>query len=165
MKEEKFNSIYNGLSVQHKKVFESVPGDAYWSAARVGSDMFSKGIKLDLSIITGTLNCLVRNGLVIETEKGMFSRERVEKSAKPKKEVTQAVKQITKIEESMTKEQRSPFDIIREISLKFMDVAKTINTIAAELDASLSAAETHIAANDKDTEKLKQLQVLLKSLG
>ena len=46
-----------------------------------------------------------------------------------------------------------------------MDVAKTINTIAAELDASLSAAETHIAANDKDTEKLKQLQVLLKSLG
>lgn len=162
MKEAQFKAIYNGLSMQHKKVYESVPIGTYWSASRIGSELFQRGIKQDLSSVTGLLNCLVRSGIVIEADKGMFSRERVSASEKQK----QVVKQPQEIK-PMAKEpqKQNPFDALREVAIEFMDIAKKVNELAAKMDSRLAAAEKHIDTNDKDTEKLKQLQVLLKSLG
>lgn len=65
----------------------------------------------------------------------------------------------------MPAEKANPFDAVREVAIKFMDLAKAINSLASEMDKKLDDVEKHLAANDQDTAKLKQLQSLLKSLG
>ena len=74
-------------------------------------------------------------------------------------------KQTQQMEIKMTAKEVNAFDAIREIAIKFMDTAKVINQLASEIDVKLSDVEKEMADNVKDTEKLKQLQSLLKSLG
>ena len=161
--EARFKAVFNGQSAIAKKVFDSVPKDTYWAAGRIANEMSAiHGANPGINIINGCLNTLLKSGLVIEGSPGLFSKVSIKKKAAiQNKEYEFAMKPL----EIKMQAKENTFDAIREIVIKFMDVAKTINHLASEIDARISDAEKQVADNEKDTEKLKQLQLLLKSLG
>lgn len=159
--ETRFNSVVNGLNSIARKVFDVVPIESYWGVSRIQQELFRTGSNQTKSIVEGSLKALVGNGLIIESN-GLFSRVKItkrEQKAVPDK------KTIQKEEKIMETVKSNPFDAVREIAIKFMDAAKQINNLATEIDARLTDVEKHIAENDLDTAKLKQLQSILKSLG
>lgn len=168
--ETRFNSIINGLTSVSRKVFDAVPVETYWSAARIQSELFRCGSNQTMSVVMGSLKALVDFGLVHEIRKDLFTRV---KAPIPKKR-SPASEKLIEFQDSATSQQKeekminktsNPFDAVREVAIKFLDAAKTINALAIEIDLKLSDVEKHMAANDQDTAKLKQLQSLLKSLG
>lgn len=172
MNATRFNSIVNGLNSTAKKVFDACPDETYWSSTRIQSEMFRSGTSLDRSKIEGSLRSLVDLNIVIEPKPGLFSRIKSPNQAAKKKAATKAESLPTTIfdkpfqeEKKTMTEKANPFDAVREVAIKFLDVAKTINALASEIDLKLADVEKHMATNDQDTAKLKQLQVLLKSLG
>ena len=171
MNETRFKSIVNGLNSTAKKVFDVCPDETYWSSTRIQSEMFRSGTSLDRSKIEGSLRSLVELSIVIEPKPGLFSRIKSPIKATKKQSVkaddlprTCFDKPDQEEKKTMT-EKANPFDAVREVAIKFLDVAKTINALASEIDLKLADVEKHMATNDQDTAKLKQLQVLLKSLG
>lgn len=154
MNEGRFKSIYNNLSSIQRKVFDVVPDAAYWSAGRVANELAMQGVKHDISTVTGCLNQMLAMGIVIEAQRGMFSREKVSKPAPEKTNQEPVQKEI----QMVTKEKKSPVDALREVMVKMLDVIK-------EADAALSDIDNHLAESSRDSEKLKQLQSLLKGIG
>ena len=171
MNQARFNSSLNGMSSIGKKVFNVIPADTYWSLSRSQNELFRAGINKEAGVIAGVVNSLVNVGLVIAHHDDMFSKVKVNQHQENQPlnidayyEKPKMAKQ-SKEKEMAPKEKQNPFDAVREVAIKFLDVAKTINALASEIDLKLSDVEKHMAANDQDTAKLKQLQVLLKSLG
>ena len=159
MNETRFKSIFNNLSSIAKKVYEVMPDSELWSSNRVVNELYRHGVKHDLRTIDGVMNSLLKHGLLSESSGGVFSKVKVTKNA---------VKQPIEIEqenEAMPDKESNPFDDLREIAIKFFDMAKTINGMATDIDKKLSDIERKISDNEKDTEKLKQLQSILKSIG
>ena len=172
MNETRFKSIVAGLTSTAKKVFDAVPNETYWSSTRIQSEMFRSGSSLDRSKIEGSLRNLVELSIVIEPKPGLFSRiKSPDKAIKKKSPIktedlpTTCFDKPFQEEKKIMTENAKPFDAVREVAIKFLDVAKTINALASEIDLKLADVEKHMATNDQDTAKLKQLQVLLKSLG
>ena len=111
---------------------------------------------------------MVKTGLVVEANNGLFSKEKVAKETAIDRVLTekQKGKEVENIEkQNAQSEQKNPFDAMREIAIEFMDMAKKMNSMASDIDAHIADVEKQMAANELDTSKLKQLQTLLKSLG
>lgn len=176
--EVRFKSLVGGLSSIAAKVFNVLPPDAYWSASRVQSELFrTAGVKADPKITSGVLDSLVKHGLVIEVQKGMFSKVTPSKSNPKPKDAATAIeyhsKTAPKQQEAIEMAEQpplsqspeaNPIDTLREITIKFMDVTKTINNLAVEIDNQLVKVEQHLAAKDHETAKFNQLKSLLSSL-
>lgn len=173
MNQNRFNSVVNGLNSISKKVFDVVPIDTYWGSARIQSELFRTGSSQTRSIIEGSLKALVGYGLIQESQPGLFCRVKV---TNKKQDELATEKQVQALKQTQPKEtimaiqaqktnQENPFDAVREVAIKFMDAAKTINTLASEIDNKLNDVEKFMAANGEEIAKLKQLQSLLKSLG
>lgn len=169
--ETRFKSVVNGLNSIAKKVFDVVPVDTYWGAARIQSELFRMGSSQTKSIVEGSLKALVGYGLIQESQPGLFCRVKVTKQ-KDKDQTIETdaptKKQIQPKEKKMATQitaAANPFDAVREVAIKFMDAAKTINALASEIDKRLEDVEKFMAANSEEIAKLKQLQSLLKSLG
>ena len=162
--EARFKAVFNGLSSVAKKVFDAVPRDTYWTSGRIANELSkAHGSNPEMNILKGCLNTLIQHGLVIEGTPGTFAKVAITKKIVKIKEIED--KQTQQMEIKMTAKEVNAFDAIREIAIKFMDTAKDINQLASEIDVKLSDVEKEMADNVKDTEKLKQLQSLLKSLG
>lgn len=171
--QNRFNSVVNGLNSISKKVFDVVPIDTCWGSARIQSELFRTGSSQTRSIIEGSLKALVGYGLIQESQPGLFRRVKV---TNKKQDELATEKQVQALKQTQPKEtimaiqaqktnQENPFDAVREVAIKFMDAAKTINTLASEIDNKLNDVEKFMAANGEEIAKLKQLQSLLKSLG
>lgn len=165
MNEQRFLSIYNGLPSIGKKVYDAIPADAYWSLSRLTNELARSGVSYDPSKTLGVVNSLIKFGIVKEAQNGLFCRDKISRRTKTESSPTTYFDKTIKEETKMINEKTNPFDAVREVAIKFLDVAKTINALASEIDLRLADVEKHMATNDQDTAKLKQLQVLLKSLG
>lgn len=173
MNEARFKAVFNGLSSIAQKVYEAIPAESYYSIKRIHSEVFRLGKNVDQTMLAGVLNTLVKAGLLLEIDQGMFSKTKITKKVLSKaQEIEYAdTKPVPKQDNKKdiavpAKENKpNPFDGLREVTLKFMDLAKSINSMAAELDANLAKVEEAIDANKADMEKFKQFQALLKSMG
>ena len=171
MNESKFKATLRGLSSIARKVYDVVPETTYWSSSRVSSELYANGARIDAKIVMGVLNTLRLSGLVIEADAGMFSRIKVPKAAhkQDKQNITEApatIEPTTQKEDAVTyQEIQSNTDALREMSLKFMDMSASIQTLAVNIDKKATAIEKQMESSAKDNEKLKQLHTLLKSLG
>ena len=188
MNESRFKTVYAGLPANARKVYDNLPHEGYFSQKRLSSDLFRAGVNVDIRILGGIINTLIKCGFVVEQSTGLFYRRPIEdknsaKAAGAKQEqldyftsndtaakAAEATKE-TVMQQAQPQAAINPLDALREVAIKFLDATKTmnlltaeINSLAAEVDNKVSDVEKHIAESDAKTAKMKQFKELLASI-
>ena len=173
----KQSKLENSLTNMARKVLEAVPIQAAWSASQIIGEMVRMtASKPDFKIVMGCLNSLVDAGLVREPEKGHFQRIKARPSlaavppapvaATPAPEAAlMLAKPVPNVPNVPKQEEQEPLarmsymaSNLRELSRQTAALADGLETIALDVESRMDRIHA-------DTEKLRQLQALLKSIG
>ena len=160
MNQGRFQSIYNGLPQNMKKVYDVVPIKDFWGESYIMSELSRQGFSYsgEKSCI-GILNRLKDLGLVKEIESGKFQRVAV--TAKVTKQ--EPVKAPPQIEEVMsTSTPKTPIAQLNDLAMQAIQIADLCKKLAGDIEAAAINIDDHVAFTAKDSLKLKQLQELLK---
>jgi len=168
MNYSRFKSVLNNMTSAAQKVYEAVPLATTWTHDQIHREMRRIGNHMDYRTMQGCVNSLCGAGLVREAPiGGQFIRTEVrgKPGPKPIKEQLEALQaesttpmaQPTVLTPVPTTP-RSPVDILGDLAAK-------CRKLADEVDAAALAAQAYVEESDRSTEKLRQLQTLLKSLS
>jgi len=164
MTPSKYAQKMQGQSSIAKKVYEFVPIKDSWEINQVISEMRrvtrSNG---DPRIIKGCLNSLKESGLIDEVQIGKFKRVEVKDKIEVK-EIEMAAVEVIAQKQIKPEVNKTPLELLSKISSRLVAVQMSIRSIADEIDAAAVEIEDGISANEKNVEKLRQLQILLKGL-
>lgn len=182
MNESKMLQKEEGLNGMAKKVLDAVPIQESWTKQQIAAEMRRAGSNAGVDVIESCLNTLRGRGLVKEPERGAFTRCEAKKPTpvqksestvaiisgeelmrqkgwlktnEPKKEPMQAIQTKPQNEKSSA----------NDTMTKIASIAENLRKKADELDGIAIEYEERMQAIQRDTEKLRQLQTLLKSLG
>lgn len=163
-----YQSRVNGLSAIAKKVFSVVPISEAWPPRQISAELTrATGSAADQRIVSGCLNTMINLGLVTEPKPNTFRRVAM-KEAKPESNCVIEKTKPAEIEIVATQKQTKPVSAIESLSLiaaRALNIATNIKQLASDIESAAIDIDEQ-AKNDKsDTEKLKQLQALLKSLS
>ena len=167
LKESKFKAIHNGLSAIAKKVYEAVPIKDSWEKHKIILELqrLHPSVR-DQHTILGCLDTLVRSGLVNQLENGTFRREHVETAASLRAALDKEIGLPEKMKKTEVQEDQAVSPIEKITRLQQM-AAKIIEDVKAMSDAIETVAievEMQFSERDAESQKLKQLQALLKGL-
>jgi len=161
----RFKQVHNTLNAPVKKVYEAVPASEAWTSTQIIGEVSRLGYSMrDSKAIIGCLDTLKRQGLIQEPERGSFIRIEVketttlDKFLDETKEKTMAAKPVTQIKQSN-------LDRLISLSEKANGLAAQMKSVAAELENVALEIEAEIQENSTSSQKLKQLQELLKGLA
>ena len=162
MNQGRFQSIFNGLPQNMKKVYEVVPIKDAWGESFIMAELSRLGFSYSFDKpIIGILNRLKDLGLVKELESGKFQRIAVTAKVTKQEPVNQL--QPQKIEEIMvTKTQQSPIAQLNDLAMQAIQIANLCKKLASDIETAAINIDDHVAFTSKDSIKLKQLQDLLK---
>lgn len=175
MNESKLQQKEDGLNGMAKKVLSVVPIQESWTKQQIISELRRIGSNAQTDVVESCLNTLRGRGLVKEPDRGVFTRCVAKKQdEKPKAEVilVRGTELIRQIEEKQQKEKtmnevstkpqtEKPSDTMTKIA----SLAESLRKTANDLDCIAIEYEERMQLIQRDTEKLRQLQALLKSLG
>lgn len=177
----RFDAIFNAQSAIVKKVYEAVPIAESWTAKQIVAELLRKGLNHDSRTVTGCIDSLIRSGLVSELIKGEFRREAIKELAT--KSVSLAA---TEFLEDMAKKhpnpnkvhavtepvvtavagrKPSPMDILGDLAARVAGLATLAKLLSDDIGDAAIEIQQHIENSDSDTQKFRQLQSLLKSIG
>lgn len=172
MNEAKFKALHGGLSAQAKRVYEAVPIKDQWNTAQIIIETRRLHPSMrEQRTILGCLDTLVRSGLVVEPERGYFRREfcgkpRQEKPPPvPATPVTQeAPVQDKKPAHRVTVDQASPMEKISHLQSMVGKIMADVKLLSDAIETVAIEVEMQFSERDAESQKLKQLQSLLKGL-
>lgn len=159
MNSARFQSIYSGLTIAAKKVFEAVPITEPWSTNQIHAELVRTGNGRDLRNTEGCLNSLVQSNVVYENKRGFFIRAPVR--GKPIEEIieqTESSPMATSAPAPALPAQVTPIDKLTSLSARLRTLAEDIDNVALDFTEQLTTSEQQNA-------KLRQLQALLKELA
>lgn len=157
------------LSGIAKRVLEAVPHNEQWDITKIISELARNGTRPEHHIVMGCLNTLLGDGLVREPARGVFSRVMVEVRTKPR------IHLIPPKDEPMTTEApqanepppspAEPMDKLAEVAASARKIAESVSLLAKQIEDAAIEVELRVQKINADTDKLRQLQTLLKQLG
>lgn len=166
MNASRLASILNNLHTPERKIYDAVPIQDTWTTAQILGEINRKGGGISHISIGGTLNNLKKRGIIKEPIRGYF--QKVEVKAKVKKEpVTQqkTTANSTPTQSEPEKNGNVVFDILMELSERAEKVELSTTQLKADIEtAALKVADMFQDATAK-SEKLVQLQAILKGLS
>jgi uncharacterized protein YfcZ (UPF0381/DUF406 family) len=176
MTETKFNSIYRGVTEQAKKVYSGVPLAEPWTVAQIMSELERLGHgHRELRMVSGCLNSLKEAGLIKEPAPGRWIRIDIRSKQPVPQEKVVAISQAKEEKEPPVpaintqpvpeKSDLTPLERIGSLSARVLTIIQSLHQLAADIEATAIDVEEQIEKINKDGEKLKQLQTLLKSLS
>ena len=162
MNQGRFQSVFNGLPQNMKKVYEVVPIKDAWGESFIMAELSRLGFSYSFDKpIIGILNRLKDLGLVKELEPGKFQRIAV--TAKVIKQEPKAFSLTVGSKEIMTtKETKTPLFVLNDLAMQAIQLGGLCKKLASDIEAAAINIDDHIALTSKDSIKLKQLQDLLK---
>lgn len=171
-----YQSRVNGLSAIAKKVFSVVPIAEAWPPRQISAELTrATGSAADQRIVSGCLNTLINLGLVTEPKPNTFKRVAMKEAAKAKSAAEHETKQPLEITQMSTikaliqgGKQNQPATAIEKlsaISAQAHSLAEGMKRLASDIESAAIEIDEQAKADKSDTEKLKQLQALLKSLS
>lgn len=162
MNNGRFQSIYNGLPQNLKKVYDVVPMKDSWGESMIMSELSRLGFSYsgDKSMI-GTLNRLKDLCLIKETEPGKFKKEEITEKV-VKKEPKAFSLTVGSKEVMASKETKTPLFMLNDLAMQAVQLANLCKKLASDIESAAINIDDHIAFTQKDSLKLKQLQELLK---
>lgn len=144
-----------------KKVYECVPINESFDAARICVEMKRMGSTPDVSIVKACLIKLKDAGLVAEVVRGMYQRIRV------KDEIKKAHAQLTSqqpLEAEQSRQSDDPLDNLAAAALTLRNMSASMSALASAIeDAALQMGE-RATENSGEVKKLRQLAELIKTL-
>jgi hypothetical protein len=169
MSQSRFDAIFSGQSSIAKKVYDAVPIVESWTAKKILSELSRQGITQDPRTITGCLDTLKRSGLIHEFMKGEFRREVIkELSAKAEvpaeKEPAPASKPIV-VAPPPVEPEISAMDILGALAARAAHLSSMASDLSSDISDAAVEIQQRIETIDADTQKLRQLQSILKSIG
>lgn len=156
MNAQKMARLEGGLNGLAKKVLAAVPMQEAWSAQKISTELRRSGGSYDLSVITGCLNTLADSGIIKEPATGSFIRPAVRESITTTKEEAPMATNVRTI---------APAEPEQDSMTRFANVAKGLRRLADEVELIALADAERTQKAEKDTENLRQLQALLKTIG
>lgn len=174
----RFKALHGGLTGVAQKVYKAVPISEAWTAPQISGEISRLGGNTALNIVGGCLCNLIQSGLVLERGKGLFIRAPV-KEAVPRDDIDEAsegIKAATEVKIEVKKDvamstapkpQPAPVDVIDRLtalSARARSGAELMKKLAADIDTAAIEIEGQMSSNTGEMAKLKQLQILLKSL-
>lgn len=163
MKEARLTQLEQGLNGIAKKVLDAVPIKEPWSKERIQQEIRRSGNSAQRDIVEACLDNLRGRGLIKEPQHGIFIRVQAKEkntSSIDTKPVPMLAKPVHQKEIELPIENDKP-DALSRIAA----IAKNLTTQIQELEAVALDVADHIQKVEKDSEKLRQLQALLKGLG
>jgi hypothetical protein len=173
MTPSKFAQKMQNQTTIAKKVYEAVPIAESWSVKQILSEMFRvTRSQADHKIVNGCIKSLIDSGLVYEPINGQYQRAQVkEKAIEPEKIPLKIVKEkgiemdVTIKKEPDIENNSNPIDVLGKLSSRLLSVNRDIKKIADDIDSAAISVQEQLEESEGKSEKLKQLQQLLKSLG
>ena len=162
MNQQKFESVFRGLSMQARKVYDCIPIAEAWNPAQIMGELHRRNISMsDRHVVMGCINSMIDSGVVNEVARGVFRREVI----RPKCEIkeinpikpTKEPEVITPVP-SKTTPLVGPLDRLSAFASRLRELASDMENAAIELAGQAEK-------NDAETAKMRQLQAILKSLG
>lgn len=160
MNSTRYFALVGGLNSVGKKVFEATPIETPWNLNQIHEELTRSGSNVEYRLTQGALRHLCEAGLVYENKRGYFVRAPYRGKTAKKEEPPVATQITTPVSPSApvpaTTEQ-GPIERLTALSAKLRLLAKDVD------DAALDLAED-FAEIEKQGEKFKQLQALLKGM-
>lgn len=191
MKQHKFNAIYNGLSSIQKKVYEAVPISEAWSCTQILDELKRVGHQSERGHILWCLSQMTTKGLIKEPRQGMFIRVPVDGKAEELADCLQdATAEVdtksgndqTTIASNSTQEytmqndnttastgtaanqSTDPIEKISQLTSQCQAIVAAVQQLASSIETVAIEVQESFSAKDAESQKLKQLQQLLKGL-
>jgi hypothetical protein len=168
MNQSKFESVFRGMTMQAKKVYECVPISESWTPAQIMGELHRRNVSMsDKHVVMGCLNSMIDSGIVNEVSRGEFKREAIRPKCDVKVFVSQVIEPIQEPEVKKpnpapapvpTPAPGNPLDLLGEF-------AQRLRALADDAERIAMAIASQAEKNDAETAKMRQLQALLKSLG
>lgn len=159
MNQQKLERVEQGINGIAKKVLECCPFQEPWTKEEIAREMRRIGSNAQINVIQGCLDTLRGTGLIKEPERGKFIRV----AAKPKEESKPPLVLIKG--EPMPAEKEKTVQIVVDPLSRMAELAEQARAIAKDIEAVALDMEMRMERVEKETEKLRQLQSLLKSLN
>ena len=161
----RFKQMFNTLNAPVKKVYEAVPVSEAWTSTQIIGEISRMGYSMrDSKAIIGCLDTLKRQGLIQEPERGSFVRVEVKETTTLDKFLDET-KEKTMAAKPVTQTKQSNLDRLISLSEKANGLAAQMKSVASELESVALEIESEIQENSNSSQKLKQLQELLKGLA
>lgn len=160
---KKLEIAESALSSIARKVLHATPMNKPWTTHQISGELVRVGCKQDHRTVAGCLSLLKERGLVRETEPGWWVRVQAKKRPEPELVVIQAQPDAPQEPEETAKVEIGErlaglAGQARGLAAQVMEMATAIEDAALDLEEKIHQMEA-------DTEKLRQLQTLLKSIG
>lgn len=167
-------ALVRGLTTVARKVFDATPINEPWSASQIDAELRRLGTPKSIHMVTGCLNGLVKDGLVTEGPLRMFQRivprsyepptpldlnSILKHAAVPHKEPAVA---STLPPKAAPVRHVSAIDRLSAFSDQARKMSAVLTAFADDLDEAALLIDEQVAGASKDTEKLRQLQALLR---
>lgn len=164
----RFTSVYNGLSVGLQNLYECVPITDRWTVEQVTREFSRKIGTKPASEIKKMLITLDSNGLIIN-DSGLFRRIKVSGNPSSLNLVKQPVSVPSdgksSVEIFKLTPARNVMDILSKIASNARTLAGDMKALATEIDDAALEIEQEFQNSEAKSEKLKQLQALLKNIA
>lgn len=168
LKLARLNHKLSSLNATMKKVYEGVPIQEAWSVADIHASLYRQGIRsLDKSGVRGCLAHMARAGVIREPEYGYFVRVlgTAPEETKHEPETEQTTEKEDMAEAPQPAVAESPIEKISKLSAQAQTLITAVKKLAADIDTVAIEVEDMFASRDAQTQKLRQLQTLLKELA
>jgi hypothetical protein len=158
--------VHNTLNAPVKKVYEAVPASEAWTSTQIIGEISRLGYSMrDSKAIIGCLDTLKRQGLIQEPERGSFIRVEVKETTTFDKFIEETKEKTMANSKPVTQIKQSNLDRLISLSEKANGLAAQMKSMATELENVALEIEAEIQENSTSSQKLKQLQELLKGLA
>lgn len=165
MNHARFQSIRQGLSAVAQKVYDATPIAEEWTTNQIHAELARQGANLNHAITQGCLRSLVGSGLVSEPQRGLFRRVKVRQPAPGGGSKEKEDSEVAKTATAPAATETNPIDKLSALAARCRRMMDLQKELAEDIEMAALEIQDHIAKNDEDMQKLKQLQQLLKSLG
>jgi hypothetical protein len=165
MQASKLVKAEQGLNGVMKKVLDAVPISEAWSKSQVVGELRRTGHNIGADVVESCLNAMRGKGLITEPVRGTFKR--IAPKQKPQTEMEEppmpAPHPFDPI--NATEPARDPLSRMADVAKSARSLASALQQLASEVEEIAIASEERLEQISKDTEKLRQLQQLLKTLS
>lgn len=171
LSETRHKALLESQTSTARKVYSSVPIAEDWTCKQIHTEMLRIGTGRELSVTQGCLATLTRAGLVQEVKRGIFRRAPV----RLQNEVaandggieyadTSAPTEEVEMPTNTPAKPANHMQIMDDLSRRATEMAAALRDLAHDIEAAAIAIDEQMQVEGANTEKLKQLQALLKSL-
>lgn len=172
LSQKRFNAVYNSLNGAAKKVYAAVPIAERWSVPQVLGELQRRGMSHEYRVVQACLALLVDHGLAKEPVRGQFIREPVrlatdlsERDVPLEEPMQQTVTTLKPDLCTKADPKQSPIDHLGMLAARVAGLGDVLKDLSREINDTVLELQEQLEGTAADTEKLRQLQTLLKSLA